>query len=281
MSSQSIRMAPLEAADLVNATALSTALNWPYRLEDWAFAHALGEGLALHDGDRLIGTALRWNYGPDFATVGMIIVDGAYRGQGLGARLVDALLAGAGQRSIILNATPDGLELYRRRGFVAFGRTCQHQGIAAPASSAGDAGAVRQARADDWPAIIALDEAASGVPRNRLMAALAGTGSAIVLPGEDGSVKGYAVCREFGRGLVVGPVVAPGQQEATQLIAWFLSGLAGRFVRVNAPEDSGLGPWLATQGLIQVDAEEAMVRGWLPSSSAQARIFSLCSNSLG
>jgi GNAT superfamily N-acetyltransferase len=274
-------MAPLETADLANATALSAALNWPYRLEDWAFAHALGEGLALHDGDRLIGTALRWNYGPDFATVGMIIVDGVYRGQGLGARLVDALLAGAGQRSIILNATPDGLELYRRRGFVAFGRTCQHQGIAAPASGAGDAGAVRPARADDWPAIIALDEAASGMPRNRLMAALAGTGSTVVLAGEDGSVKGYAVCREFGRGLVVGPVVAPGQQEATQLIARFLSGLAGRFVRVNAPEDSGLGQWLAMQGLIQVDAEEAMVRGWLPSSSAQARIFSLCSNSLG
>ena len=84
-------MSALQSGDLAEAKGLSDALNWPYRLEDWAFSHSLGEGLALRDGTRLIGTGMGWTYGPRFATVGMIIVDAAYQGLGLGARLVDGL----------------------------------------------------------------------------------------------------------------------------------------------------------------------------------------------
>lgn len=271
----------LGKADLAEATGLSAALGWPYRLEDWAFAHGLGEGLALRHDKRLIGTAMGWNYGPAFATVGMIIVDADYRGQGLGARLVDALLAGAGERSVILNATPDGLELYRRRGFTTYGLTCQHQGIARPVTSGQAELRIERATAADWPNLAEIDRQASGMPRERLLAALAGCGRASILRGANGAVQGYAVCREFGRGHVVGPVVAPGPAEAAALIADAMADLASQFVRVNTPEQSGLGPWLETQGLPRVDAEVAMVRGVLPDASSQARIFGLCSNSLG
>lgn len=281
MNGNDIRTLTLGTSDLVEATGLSAALGWPYRLEDWAFAHRLGEGLALRHGDRLIGTGMRWNYGPGFATVGMIIVDADYRGQGLGARLVDALLAGAGNRSVILNATPDGLELYRRRGFESFGLTCQHQGIAAPVASERAALRIEPATAADRPALAAIDRKASGMPRDRLLEALAECGSIWVLRDDSDAVQGYAVCREFGRGHVIGPLIAPGPEEAAALVSAAMAHLAGRFVRVNTPEAAGLGPWLETQGLIRVDAEEAMVRGQLPETSSHVRIFGLCSNSLG
>ena len=281
MNPADIRLSALEARALVQANGLSDALGWPYRLEDWAFAHALGDGLALRHDNRLIGTGMRWHYGSRFATVGMIIVDAAFRGQGLGARLVDGLLQGAGDRSVILNASPDGLELYRRRGFRRCGLTCQHQGIARPVPAFKASYSIERANESDWPVLIKLDVAAAGMPRGHLLGALAGCGTVSVLRGEDGMAQGYAVCREFGRGHVIGPVVAPSADEATALIAHAMSALAGRFVRVNTSAQSGLGGWLEEHGLIQVGTEEAMVRGTLPATSPHARIFSLCSNSLG
>ncbi|MEO7383873.1 MAG: GNAT family N-acetyltransferase [Novosphingobium sp.] len=274
-------MSPLVAGDLAEAKGLSDAFGWPYRLEDWNFAQGLGEGLALRQDDRLIGTGMRWNYGSCFATVGMIIVDDAFQGEGLGSRLVDGLLAGAGDRSVILNATQEGLELYRRRGFVRFSLTCQHQGIAKKMPAPGAAYRIDHARDADWPAIIELDQVAAGMPRIRLLEALAICGTASVLRGEDGAVNGYAVCREFGRGHVIGPVVAPNSDGAAALIAHAMSDLVGRFIRVNTSAQSGLGSWLEEHGLVQIDTEEAMVRGTLPETSSQARIFALCSNSLG
>lgn len=281
MTPANIRMSALEARDLGEAKELSDALGWPYRLADWVFAHTLGEGLGLRYDDRLIGTGLRWNYGVRFATVGMIIVDAAFRGQGLGARLVDGLLAGAGDRSVILNATVDGLELYRRRGFKSFDLTCQHQGVAKSVLAPDPDFRIERDQEADWPALLELDEAAAGMPRGCLLKALAGCGTVNVLRGENGAAQGYAVCREFGRGHVIGPVVAPGVEEAIALIAHALSTLTGQFVRVNTSAQSGLGRWLEAQGLVQVGTEEAMVRGALPLASPRARIFSLCSNSLG
>ena len=276
-----IEMTALQAADLAGARALSSALGWPYRQADWAFAHGLGRGFALkHDG-ALIGTAMGWNHGPHFATVGMIIVDGAYRGQGLGGRLVDALLVQAGDRAVILNATPDGLDIYRRRGFAGFGTTCQHQGQLAGLPPRDPALRIEHAAQADWPQLIALDQRAAGMPRDRLLGALAGCGTASVLRGGDGQPLGYALCRAFGRGYVIGPVVAPDVAAARALISEAMAGLDGSFVRIDTSAQSGLCDWLEECGLVQVDRVEAMVRGNLPPASPDARIFALCSQSLG
>jgi len=276
-----IQMEALSSADLEDAHGLSLALNWPYRIEDWAFAFSLGAGVALRHDGRLIGTGLHWNYGPDFATVGMIIVDGAYRGQRLGSRIVDGLLEGVGDRSVILNATLDGLELYRRRGFKGFDVTCQHQGIAKPATAVDLDRAIEPATNADWPAMMELDQGAAGMPRGDMLKALAKVGKASVLRDDDGGVRGYAVCREFGHGHVIGPVIAQDADEAAALIAHAMADLSGRFVRVNTSARSGLGEWLEARGLEQVGTEEAMVRGTLPNITSKARIFALCSNSLG
>lgn len=277
----SIEMTTLHAADMVEATALSAALGWPYRQADWAFAHGLGQGFALKHESALIGTAMGWNHGPHFATVGMIIVDGAYRGQGLGGRLVDALLDQAGDRTVILNATPDGLELYRRRGFVGFGTTCQHQGELASLPASDPKLRIERAVPSDWPQLIALDQRAAGMPRDRLLGALAGCATASVLRGGQGQPLGYALCRPFGRGHVIGPVAAPDKATAKALIADAMAGLLGSFVRVDTSAESGLCDWLEDCGLAQVDQVEAMVRGDLPPTSPDARIFALCSQSLG
>jgi GNAT superfamily N-acetyltransferase len=115
-------VARLGAHHLAQGLALSQALNWPYRAEDWAFAFALGCGFAVEANGRLAGTALWWPYGDDHASAGMIIVAADAQRQGIGARLMDALLADAAGRTIILNSTPEGEPLYTRLGFRASGR---------------------------------------------------------------------------------------------------------------------------------------------------------------
>ena len=96
-----------------------------------------------------------------------------------------------------------------------------------------------------------------------------------------GSVTGYAACRAFGKGHVIGPVIAPDVDAARVLIDSILSQLPTGFVRVDTRADSGLGPWLESRGLACVDTATQMVRGATPPASERARVFALCSQSLG
>jgi hypothetical protein len=43
----------MAARDLPAAQALSREVNWPHRLEDWQFVHAVGQGLVAYSGDQL------------------------------------------------------------------------------------------------------------------------------------------------------------------------------------------------------------------------------------
>lgn len=271
----------LEASDLAQAAALSAALSWPHRPEDWRFALDLGHGLALRRGEVLVGTAMAWCFGDRFATVGMIIVDASSQGLRLGSRLFDALLETLGTRNVLLNATREGLELYRRRGFVSFGQVCQHQGIAVtPPDETADA-PVTPAEGADLPAVLDLDAAATGMPRQQLLARLVEAGDLHVLRSETGVPCGYAITRQFGRGHVIGPVVAVNEEDAKALIADTLSRLQGQFVRIDTSASSNLGPWLERSGLQHVDTVEAMCRGTLPEPTGPRRVFAIASQSLG
>ena len=65
----------------------------------------------------------------------MVIVDASMRGRGLGRQLMQEALAKAGARTCYLVATPEGLALYQKLGFVATGEIVQHQGKASPADA--------------------------------------------------------------------------------------------------------------------------------------------------
>lgn len=280
MKVQAPELSRFTTVHLQQALGLSTELGWPYRLEDWTFAQNLGEGWALERDGRLIGTAMRWQYGPAFATLGMIIVANAAQGHGYGARLFDALLNDAGSQALLLNSTKEGLALYRRRGFLPVGEVHQHQGVPTPASSSPALDGIRTAEVSDLPVIDALDSETVGMPRGRLLQSLAQAGRLSVVVRND-VVTGYAACRRFGRGHVIGPVVAADITQAQALIEDAISKLPDSFIRVDIPASSGLGSWLETRGLKRVDTVTAMVRGTPPQPSGKARLFTLCSQSLG
>ena len=270
----------LRADHLAQALQLSRALEWPYRLEDWAFAFRLGRGFAVEADRRLIGTALWWPYGGDHASAGMIIVSGEYQRMGIGRALMEALLADAAGRTVILNSTDEGLDLYSRLGFVAHGQVNQHQAILARSPAADGVDVVRSLLPRDRSTIYDLDHAASGMDRRALIDALLAIGDVKVIE-RGGRIYGYGCLRTWGRGVVIGPVVASDVTGARAIIAALAAPHVGEFVRIDVPGAVGLSPWLDSIGLPRVDEVVAMALGTLPAPSADARLFALSNQSLG
>src|SRR3712207_899901 len=84
---------PMQEHDLEAAHALSVEVDWPHRIEDWRFVYALGHGVVACDrAGRVRGTAMWWPFGPSFATVGMIIVSQRLQGNGVGRRMMRAII---------------------------------------------------------------------------------------------------------------------------------------------------------------------------------------------
>ncbi|MQP66409.1 GNAT family N-acetyltransferase [Niveispirillum sp. SYP-B3756] len=275
------KLVALTPAHLPQALSLSQALQWPYRLEDWAFALALGHGIAVEVADQLVGTALWWPYGDSHASAGMIIVAPWAQRRGIGRMLMDELLRQAGGRTIILNSTLEGRSLYAQLGFVAYGAIHQHQAVLATSPVAEVAsGTIRDFRADDRAAILALDRAASAMERANLIDALFPIATVRVVE-RQGTVQGYGCARQWGRGIVVGPVVATAPAEARALMADLMAPHVGYFVRIDVTNASGLTPWLLGLGLPKVGEVTSMVRGHPLPSDGAATLFALSNQSLG
>jgi ribosomal protein S18 acetylase RimI-like enzyme len=272
---------PLAAADLPGAAALTSSFGWPHRVEDWQFMLETGAGLAAERDGALLGTAMSWTYGPDWAAMGAIGVAPAAQGQGLGRRLVEAVLAGLGDRNVVLHATEVAIPLYSSFGFAPSSVVRQYQGAAFGAGLLALAPGERLrpiGRSD--PAVLAsLDRDATGMDRFRLMHALLEAGAGVALD-RDGAVTGFALLRRFGRGHVIGPVVAPDPERARALIGHFLASRPGQFMRVDVPEEGGLCPWLEQLGLSDAGPAFRMVRGNEPPPGS-ARLFAVASQAFG
>lgn len=272
-----VSLVPFTETHLAGAHKLSADLRWPFRLEDWAFALTVGRGYILLRDGAVIGSAVWFPFGETHASVGMIIVTDAEQGRGYGALLFDKLLQAAEGRSILLNATPEGRGLYERRGFRPIGTIEQRQGVLPGRHEAPPEEIVRPMRPEDFDAVLRLDREATGRERAPMMRALVEAGETFVSLA-DGEPTGYAISRVFGRGHVVGPVVAQGPAEARALIEAALSRLQGRFVRIDPPADTGLSPWLDEIGLLEVSDALTMVRGTI-EPAGPARLFALANQS--
>jgi ribosomal protein S18 acetylase RimI-like enzyme len=279
-ASEAAELVPFARAHLEGALKLSQEMSWPYRLEDWDVALQLGHGFVLQRAGVVIGTAFWWPHGETHASAGMIIVAKAAQGRGHGARLMDALLASAHPRTIALNSTAEGIMLYRRRGFVPIGIIHQHQGIPRECHGAPRSWLVRPMTASDFDAITLLDSEATGLERRPLLDRLVQSGNGYLL-WHDGVARGYAISRRFGRGHVIGPVVAESRVDAGALIDAALAGLGRCFVRIDTSASSQLGNWLESIGLQRVGDATTMTLGAPTSSTGPARLFALANQSFG
>ncbi|HYS87402.1 MAG TPA: GNAT family N-acetyltransferase, partial [Bradyrhizobium sp.] len=125
-----------------------------------------------------------------------------------------------------------------------------------------------------------LDAAACGAPRESLIAALIESGEAIVLD-DAGETVGFAFYRRFGRGHVIGPVVARDTASAKALIAHWIGSNAGMFMRIDVPGQSGLSDWLDELGLARVGNVLTMARGMPLKPAGGFHVFGVVNQALG
>jgi GNAT superfamily N-acetyltransferase len=231
--SDQITLPPVSMADLDSVAALVAAVGWPHRRADIAALIKLGHGRLARAGDgRTLGVGLWWPFCDTAARLGLVMVSPDSQGLGIGRRLMERLLADAAPRSVMLLATPAGRPLYERLGFVEVGAVCQHQGEYSGGRHPDPR--IRAAISEDWSAVLCLDAAVFGIPRPAVLEHLLAVGRAFVLV-ENGRVVGYAIERAFGRGSVVGPVVAATEPDA---IALFNAAARPGFVRVDRPSEA-------------------------------------------
>jgi predicted N-acetyltransferase YhbS len=266
------------------AFALTQRLKWPHRRADWQQALLLGDGLVAEEDGALVGTILFWRWGKEYATLGLVIVDDAQQGRGIGKQLMQAALAKFEGSNVRLHATAAGQPLYEKLGFVATGHVEQHQCrelAAVPAIPCGPQQRIRSAGVQDAAILTALDRQAHGQHRPLLITHLLDSAERFVVLEENGTAAGFASLRRFGHGYAIGPVVASNLANARLLVSELLSGMSGQFVRIDTDRSAGLGPWLNELGLVEVDAPTTMVKGqpWqLESGGMQA--FGLMSQAM-
>jgi len=220
---------------------LSMGVRWPHRPKDWELLLKTGQGLVAVDGiGRVFGSAMWFPYGDDFATIGMVITSPRNQAQGNGRWLMDQVLERCAGRHLSLNATPAAHSLYISMGFADEATVYQCQGevaLALPQLPPLEGEIVRLSM-EDFDEINQLDSSAFGVDRRALLRLIADTAKICGLR-RNGRLVGFSLCREFGRGKVIGPIVANGDEDAIHLTASHLEGLKGEFARVDTREKDG------------------------------------------
>ncbi len=221
----------LTGSDISAAHALSMAEGWNQTPADWARLIRLEPAgcFAARDGDTLTGTVTTTTYGGTLAWIGMMIVRPEFRGRGIGASLMRRAIEyvhGLGIACIKLDATPVGRPLYQSLGFVAESELERWQGTAPARGGEEEPGLMR---AGSLELAYALDRAAYGADRSRLLAALAADapGGPLTSAREGKAADGFALLRAGRAAGYVGPIVATSAGTAVRLLDGMLARCAG------------------------------------------------------
>jgi GNAT superfamily N-acetyltransferase len=221
MSEPVIRNLTLE--DLDSALTLSSTAGWNQRLADWRMLLALSRGgsfAAVSDG-RVVGTSIGIDY-EGFAWIAMMLVDPAYRGRGLGGRLLEAAMGSVpSDRPIRLDATPMGRPLYQRYGFEDEAMLTRHVAdVSSRRGSRGDGSFdVRPLTVADLPTVMEYDGRVFGGDRRPLLDwALDGAPRYARVVQSDGQAH-YCLGRHGRLFDQIGPVIAGTDEIAQALVS--------------------------------------------------------------
>jgi GNAT superfamily N-acetyltransferase len=271
---------PMTVADIPRLHELSVSVSWPHRADDWAMALALGRGWVARDPiGRVLGSAMWFPLSEDVASVGMVITSPKLQENGTGRWLMGRILSETAGRARVLNATKEAYRLYVSLGFRTLAEVSQMNGIitACPDFPCH----ARPMRPEDRAAILALDEAAMGLSRRAVIETVLALSEGLVIE-RAGRIEGFSLMRPFGRGRVIGPIVALDEADALALTGPFVAAHPGAFLRVDTREPQGAyRDFLTVAGMTRYDTVLRMALEALPEPAGPARTFGLVNQALG
>jgi GNAT superfamily N-acetyltransferase len=268
LQSFDLQLFDIADADLEKLHALSLMVGWPHRLKDWQMLRESGYGIVAQDEiGRVFGSAMWFPFADDFATVGMVITSPRLQAHGHGRWLMDHVLEQTGSRPLRLNSTRAAHRLYLSMGFTAEKTVYQRQGTAVSSAEpeCPHRAALREITPGDLTELVALDRIAYGSDRAALFARLLQVSKGVALI-RDNRIAAFSLCRSFGRGTVIGPVVACDDADAIAVVHPHITAHAGDFLRLDTRQTASAFPeFLARSGLAVFDTVTSMSFGgaWL------------------
>ena len=238
----------LTGGDVDAALALSASCGWNQRAEEWHMMLQIAPSgtFTASTPDGIVGTAIGIDYG-NFGWIAMMLVNPAWRGRGLGARLLEAAMGAVPpELPIRLDATPLGRPLYERYGFVLESSLTRHVRPADAGPAPAHDGDVRPLIEADLATVMRLDDRISGAHRHDPLRwafgdapryAWIGTNAGAGLPTEGGShagTPGYCLGRGGRLFDHIGPIVADATESATALAGAAIAGNGGRALVIAA-----------------------------------------------
>ncbi|MFE7551082.1 GNAT family N-acetyltransferase [Streptomyces gardneri] len=251
----------LTADDLLDCADLSENRGWPREEHKWGHLLTAGTGYGIDDpsGTGLVTCCVVTSYGPELAAIGMVLVAEAYARQGVGRRLMQHVLAEAGDTPLTLHATPNGQPLYEQLGFIETSRSEMVSGRFSFTTPAPDV-PVRPATAEDLQAILRLDREVFGLDRTHILTRLPAFADHLRVAEENGEITGFAAAWPNMDTHVVGPLIAKDPATAQALIA-SLAAATDRPLRTDIDvRHTTLLSWAKENGIDSIATNGVMVR---------------------
>jgi GNAT superfamily N-acetyltransferase len=248
-----VRFRDMTPADIAAGLALSRAARWNQTVREWElFLRLSPEGcrVAVSD-ERVVGTVATASYEDRFAWIGMVLVDPAERGQGIGSRLMaEALDVLKDMPSIRLDATPAGHAVYQKLDFVDEYRLSRMETVVSSEDLAPRHNHARPMTRDDLSAVAIFDSQVFGADRSLTLEWMFdGAPEYAWVIEERRQIVGFTFGR---RGLNfehLGPVVAHDQQIARLLVSAALDRQAGKAFIIDASHcETDWRSWLESIG---------------------------------
>jgi GNAT superfamily N-acetyltransferase len=264
------KIRPMITNDLNQAISLSNSEGWNQTEKDWKLLleNPINICIVAEYDNKVIGTATALNHSDKIAWIGMVLVDKSFRGRGVGKRLLTNIIGALKNvDSIKLDATPAGLPLYQKLGFIdeykiyrminpelhSFKKQLfNYEPVNIDQKSFSD--------------VLKLDKRIFGTARTYLLQTLLRNypGKAYLIK-RNNKIDGYMFGRDGVRFNYIGPVFAFSHDSARILISKALESLNNQPVALDILQDKKkLIKWLESLGFIK---QRHFIRMYLRSNS--------------
>ena len=247
----------MQISDLAQAMQLSNNEGWNQCETDWRILLENPSNICLvaESNNEVIGTATALNHSDELAWIGMVLVNKAFRGQGIGKSLMLSIIENLKSfKSVKLDATQAGLPVYQKLGFVEeriiYRMTnSSYQNIIEKKSEIEP----RLILQNDFNEIIKFDHPIFGVNRKVLLESIYRNyplKSFIIK--KNNEISGYILGRDGLRYNYIGPLLALNLNHAKALLSEALKNLENQSVCLDVFQDKvDLIEWLESKGFIK------------------------------
>ena len=246
----------MRTEDIEAGLRLCRASHWNQTSRDWELFLKLsphGCRVAVKDG-QVVGTVTTVNYENRFSWIGMVLVEPAERGQGVGSLLMSRALDVLNDSpSVRLDATPAGHKVYQKLNFSDEYGLCRMETVVSSDGFAHHSNTPRPMEQKDISSVADKDRKVFGADRRAILEWVFEGASeyawVVEDPAEHGAIIGYTFGRHGFNFEHLGPVVARSQQTARELVSACLSQHAGRrFILDASQSEPDWRSWLESVG---------------------------------